>query len=101
MLSTTTKVSARASRQTPSFERLLGGSLGAPWGSLGVLGGSLGAPRRLSGHPGATLTIRVLTLEGLRGGLGRSKITLGAFFRDPRRSNVCISKVLSMFTLWT
>ena len=39
----TTKVSARASRRTPSFERLLGGSLGAPWG---VLGGPWGVPGR-------------------------------------------------------
>ena len=43
ILSTTTKVSARASRRTPSFERLLGGSLGAPWG---VLGGPWGVPGR-------------------------------------------------------
>ena len=41
ILSTTTKVSARASRRTPSFERLLGGSLGAPWA---VLGGPWGVP---------------------------------------------------------
>ena len=43
MLSTTTKVSARASRRSPSSERLLGGSLGAPWA---VLGGPRGVPGR-------------------------------------------------------
>ena len=43
MLSTTTKVSARASRRSPSSERLLGGSLGAPWA---VLGGPGGVPGR-------------------------------------------------------
>ena len=73
ILSTTTKVSARASRRTPSFERLLGGSLGAPWGVLGGPWGSPGAPRRPSGHPGAPLTIRGPTLEGLWGGLGGPK----------------------------
>ena len=77
----------------------LEGPWGLPGGSLRVLGGSLGAPRCPSGHPGGTLTIRVLTLEGLRGGLGGSKILPRPCFRDPRRSNVCISNVLSI-TLW-
>ena len=43
ILSTTTKVSARASRRSPSSERLLGGSLGAPWA---VLGSPRGVPGR-------------------------------------------------------
>ena len=43
VLSTTAEVSARACRRTLPFERLLGGSLGAPWG---VLGGPWGVPGR-------------------------------------------------------
>ena len=79
ILSTTTEVSARASRQTPSFERLLGGSLGASLGvlggprgvpgwSLGVPGGSLGGPW---GVPGGSLGFLGRSL-GVFGGLGRS-----------------------------
>ena len=75
-----TKVSAPVSRQIFFLSASLGGPWGLPGRSLEVLGGSLGAPRHPSGHPGATLTIRALTLEGLRDALGGSKTSPRPFF---------------------
>ena len=50
--------------------------------------------------PGATLTIGMLALGGLGGGLGRSKNRPRLIFERSKGVKVLRSPVSSMFTLW-
>ena len=61
---------------------------------------TLRAPGTPLGPPGATLTIGMLALGGLGGGLGRSKNRPRLIFERSKGVKVLRLRVSSMFTLW-